>query len=189
MASNESRRRSVAQCRTAVIEPLLEDHQRVRKLFKQFRMLDPEAQPQECEGIVRTACIELTIHAQLEAEMLYPAARGHIDTPMLVDEAQVEHASAKDLIAQLVAASAADALYAAKFTVLGEHVEHHILEEEKLLFPELMRSGIDWERLADGMEERRAELMEELMPEGQDEPPRRVRAAGAMRAPAPARHR
>ena len=79
-------------------------------------------------------CEMLTVHATIEEELLYPAARDVLDEADLVDEAAVEHASAKDLIAQIQGMQPADELYDAKVTVLGEYIDHHVKEEEKEMF-------------------------------------------------------
>ncbi|HLU78297.1 MAG TPA: hemerythrin domain-containing protein, partial [Burkholderiaceae bacterium] len=69
----------------------------------------------------------------------------------LLDEAKVEHASAKDLIAQLMQMSPEDDLYDAKFIVLGEYVNHHIAEEEDELFPEVAKEKYDLRELEQPM--------------------------------------
>jgi hemerythrin-like domain-containing protein len=77
----------------------------------------------------------LKVHAQIEEEIFYPAVRAQIDQPDLMDEALVEHAGAKELIAQLETMDSGDDLYDAKVTVLGEHIDHHVEEEEGEMFP------------------------------------------------------
>lgn len=157
--------RITAQHRKAVIDALLADHKRVRKIFKQVRKLDRGDHPQEYQTLVDAACSELKVHTALEEELLYPAARDRLSDGMLVDEAMVEHSCAKGLMDQLESMASGERLHAAYFKVLGEYVEHHIKEEERVLFPQLARAGLDWERLAEEMNLRRAELMIELMAE------------------------
>jgi hemerythrin superfamily protein len=142
---------------------LADDHKRVKKMFEQFEKLkDKEMDDEQKQLLVETACAELTIHAQLEEEMLYPAARDAIDDMDLLDEAEVEHASAKHMISELSTMQPGDHLYDAKFTVLGEYVKHHIEEEEKELFPKLKKADIDLVELAEAMKERKMALREEL---------------------------
>jgi hypothetical protein len=112
--------------------------------------------------IVETVCAELTIHAQIEEEIFYPAARDAIDDLDLLDEAEVEHASAKQLISELSAMQPGDELYDAKFTVLGEYVKHHVAEEEKEMFAKVKKSDLDLEELGAELEQRKMELREEL---------------------------
>jgi hemerythrin superfamily protein len=101
---------------------------------------------------------ELQLHATLEEELLYPAAREALDDQALVDEARVEHDSMHSLIEQLQAMKPHDDLYAARFTVLCEYVAHHVKEEEGELFPELERVRLDWEGMAKKMKQRREAL-------------------------------
>ena len=84
-----------------------------------------------------------------------------------MNEAQVEHQSAKELIAQLENMEPSDPLYAATFTVLGEYVQHHIKEEESEIFPHLTRAKLDWDDLLQQMTARRQALEQELLPEVQ----------------------
>ena len=157
--------RSGTTARNEIIEMLKEDHKRAKKAFREFEKLDPEQNPEECEALVQQTCAELTLHATLEEEIFYPAARGVLEEADLIDEAEVEHMTAKQLIEQLRTMSSGDDKYAAMFTVLGEYIKHHIKEEEGEMFPQLTRAKLDWDGLCDEMNARRAELTEELLPE------------------------
>jgi hemerythrin superfamily protein len=101
------------------IEMLREDHAKVQALFDQFKSTKDKRTRQH---IIKTTCEELMFHAQLEEEIFYPAVRTAIGEEDLMDEAKVEHASAKQLIAELGAMSRSERLYDAKFSVLGEYV-------------------------------------------------------------------
>lgn len=137
---------------------LKEDHEKAKKLFKQFeRMKKKDASDEELEQIVEQACKELTIHTQIEEQIFYPALRAAIDDDDLMDEATVEHQSAKDLIAQLQDPGAD--LHDAKFTVLGEYVNHHIEEEEKEMFKKARRAKIDLVALGERMAAMKTDLL------------------------------
>ncbi|CAI10040.1 hypothetical protein ebA6857 [Aromatoleum aromaticum EbN1] len=136
---------------------LLEDHRKVNKLFGDFEKAKTS---EEKAGIARTVCNELTVHATLEEELFYPAVR-EIDPGKfgdLLDEAKVEHAAAKDLIAQIESMGPDDELFDAKVTVLGEYVKHHVKEEEEELFPKLVEEKCDLRPIAEKMEARRPTL-------------------------------
>ncbi|OWW22778.1 hemerythrin [Noviherbaspirillum denitrificans] len=150
---------------------LAEDHKKVTDLFDEFeRMKENEETDDEAKQVlVETACAELTIHAQVEEEIFYPAARDAIEDMDLLDEAEVEHASARQLITELAAMQPGDDLYDAKFTVLGEYVKHHIQEEEKELFPKIKKSELDLEELGREISERKLELRDEFGVSGEDE--------------------
>ena len=126
------------------IEMLLEDHKKVQTLFNDFNKSEDEAARQ---NIVNKVCAELTVHAQVEEEIFYPAVREAIDNVDLMDKAMVEHAAAKYLVHELETMQASDALYKAKFTVLGEYVNHHIEEEQAQIFPKVKKAKIDLEAL------------------------------------------
>jgi hemerythrin superfamily protein len=147
-----------------VLKMLAEDHKKVKKMFDQFeKMKEEEDQDMEAKQLlVETCCAELTVHAQLEEELVYPALRDAIDDMDLLDEAEVEHASAKQLISELSSMQPGDELYDAKFTVLGEYVKHHIEEEEKEIFPKAKKSDLDLQAMAEEARERKQEIRDEL---------------------------
>jgi len=141
---------------------LQRDHADVKKLFRQYEKLaDGEADGQERQALAMQICQMLTVHATIEEEIFYPAAREAEVEEDLLDEAEVEHASAKDLIAQIESMSPDDELYDAKVTVLGEYVEHHVQEEEGQMFPKCRRAKMDLAGLAEQLAERKSELMAE----------------------------
>lgn len=136
---------------------LLDDHKKVRKLFDAFKKEKDQAKKQE---IVDEACLSLTVHTQLEEKTFYPFLR-ECDPEKygsLLNEALVEHSSAKDLIAQLRGMAPDDALYEAKFTVLGEYVNHHLAEEENEMFKQVIEDGLDLRELAPQMQEQKEAL-------------------------------
>jgi len=150
--------------RDQVIELLKEDHKQVKKEFRDFEKMDPEAEEQACEELVTRVCAELEVHATIEEELFYPAARAVLadsEDEELLDEAQVEHNSAKMLIAELQGMSADDPMLKAHFKVLGEYVKHHIKEEEDELFAKIGKAKVDWDSLLQDMQQRQMELKSE----------------------------
>jgi len=109
------------------IEALEQDHRRVEQLFSDYESALEDVRKDE---LVQQICIELTIHAQLEEEIFYPACREKLPEGDMLDEAQVEHDSAKLLIADLMEARSGDRFRDAKVSVLREQVKHHVGEEE-----------------------------------------------------------
>ena len=140
---------------------LIDDHKKVQKLFKEFAKLAKKEDDEAKTELAREICTELTVHAQIEEEILYPAARQALDDQGLLDEAQVEHESAKDLIAQIESMQAGDELFDAKVTVLGEYVNHHIKEEQDELFAKLKKTELDLDAMGEELQQRKAELMDE----------------------------
>lgn len=145
------------------IAQLMQDHARVKKLFKQYdKLVKDEADESERQQLATTICAELTAHATAEEEIFYPAVREAIDETDLVDEAEVEHATAKDLIAQIQASSPDDPHYDAKVKVLGEYINHHVEEEEGEMFPKARRAKIDTIMLGEQIAVRKSEIKEQL---------------------------
>ncbi len=159
MPTTRTASRAATSARSKILNQLKDDHKRVKKAYRDFQKLDLQQDPQACEALVLHVLDELTVHATLEEELLYPAARDAIADGGLVDEAEVEHESVHALIAQLRSMSPDDEKYAARFTVMCEYVMHHVTEEESEMFPLLEGSRLDWESLALEMNQRREELM------------------------------
>ena len=169
-AEKTTRSTGAAAAREQVLNMLKEDHKRAKKAFKDFEKLDAQKQPDECKELVEQTCGELQVHTTLEEEIFYPAVRQALKEQDLLDEAEVEHGSAKQLIEQLQTMQQGgqmDGKFAATFTVLGEYVKHHIKEEEGELFEQCEKAGnkVDWAALGEQMTSRKAELMEELLPQ------------------------
>ncbi|MEO5883857.1 MAG: hemerythrin domain-containing protein, partial [Caldimonas sp.] len=123
---------------------LTRDHTEVHKLFKQYEKLaDAQASGSDRQALAEHICDMLTLHATAEEEIFYPAAREAGIESGLLDEAEVEHASAKDLIAQIRGMSPDEDLYDAKVKVLGEYIDHHVEEEEEEMFPKCRKSKMD----------------------------------------------
>ena len=125
------------------------DHKAVEKLFKEFEKLKQGEDVQDEKS-------------ELVAEIFYPMLRAAIDDSDLMDEAQVEHASSKDLIDQLRSMQPDDDCYDAKVTVLGEYVMHHVEEEEKEMFPKAKKADIDLKDIGERLAQRKEELETEL---------------------------
>jgi hemerythrin superfamily protein len=142
------------------------DHRNVKKLFKAYEELTRSkaaSSPQKKRELANEICMELTVHAQIEEEIFYPGLRDAIKESDLLDEAEVEHASAKDLIAQIQEATDIDDKFDAKVTVLGEYIDHHVKEERTQIFVKARAArGLDLVAMREQLEMRKEELMAEL---------------------------
>ena len=147
----------------SAIDMLLQDHKRVQKLFKDFEKVD-RGDEDAVRELVETTCLELQIHSMLEEEIFYPAVRAQAqaDSEELLNEAEVEHEAADDLIAKLHELEPDDAMYCAYFSVLAEYVKHHVREEEHELFPRVAQMKLDLQKLGEDMRLRREELFAEM---------------------------
>ena len=135
---------------------LRDDHRRAAALFEQFRKVGRDGARKA--SIVARLCRELAVHAKLEEEILYPAARTVLKDAALVDVADVEHAIARSLVADLERMKPGDDHYDAKVEVLGAYVRHHAEEEQARLFPALRRTPLDFAVLGERIAARRREL-------------------------------
>ena len=149
--------RSRTKTSADAIDLLKQDHERVEKAFKEFEKLDRQ-DAEACRRLIGGVCEALTVHTTLEEEIFYPAVREAIDDEDLMNEAAVEHETARMLIDQLQNMGPDDPNYFATFTVLGEYVRHHIKEEQNEMFPAARKSGIDLAALGERLRARRDEL-------------------------------
>src|SRR6188508_1848746 len=157
---------------------LKQDHRTVSQLFEEFEKADDEEQA----AIAQRVCQLLTVHAQIEEEILYPEAKeafgGEEESEDLVNEAEVEHGSAKELIAKIEAMSSDDEHFKATVTVLGEYIKHHVKEEEGELFPQLKKTDLDLKEIGSRLADRKFALMDQMGIEAEEAPQPRKRSAG-----------
>lgn len=140
------------------------DHKAVKKMFTEFEELT-EARGNTREKkrmLAERICLELTVHAQIEEEIFYPAIRKAIKEDLMMNEAKVEHTTAKDLIAQIQGMDPGDPLYDARVLVLGEYIDHHVKEERTEMFPKARASKVDLVKMRDALQARKEELMANL---------------------------
>ena len=141
------------------------DHRAVEELFEKFEKASGDGRKRE---IAEKICMELTIHAQIEEEIFYPACEGKVEEDML-KEAYVEHDGAKVLIAEIEKGGPDDEYYDAKVKVLSEQIEHHVQEEEQRMegiFAEARKAGLDMDALGEQLAARKSELMETYQSSG-----------------------
>ncbi|MDB5804044.1 MAG: hemerythrin [Betaproteobacteria bacterium] len=133
------------------------DHKAVTELFGKFEKMRGDT-PQK-KALVERICNELTVHTEIEEEIFYPAARAAIKDDDMLDEAQVEHNGAKQLIADLRGLQPGEDMYDAKVTVLSEYIKHHVKEEQNEMFPKVKKTKLDLKALGAQMLARKQELM------------------------------
>lgn len=132
------------------------DHKKVSALFEQFGKSRAAAVKKK---LVSQICLELSVHTTIEEEIFYPAVQAALKDHELVPEANVEHASVKDLIAQVKGVEPDGEMYDARVKVMGEFVKHHVKEEQTEMFPKAKKTRLDLIALGARMATRRAELM------------------------------
>jgi hemerythrin superfamily protein len=132
------------------------DHKAVSALFEQY---ESAKSPSKKKALVAQICTELTVHAQIEEEIFYPQVKAALQDKELIPEATVEHATLKDLIAQLEEGEPGDELYDAKVKVLSEYVNHHVKEEQNEIFPKVKASNLDLQAIGEQLLQRKEELL------------------------------
>jgi hemerythrin superfamily protein len=141
------------------IDLLDADHLAVHALFESYRDLVRRRAPAlKRRALAEEICIELTIHARLEEELFYPAVREALHDEDLLDEAEEQHGSQREFVAQILATSADDALYDARVAVLADYVERHVRQEREQVFNRVLASRMDLQSLARSLTIRKEEL-------------------------------
>ncbi len=144
------------------------DHRAIKKMFKEYEELTgsrARSSAQKKLELAQRICQELTIHAQIEEEIFYPAVRAAIKDTDLLDEAEVEHQTVRSLVAQIQRASETDDRVDAKVKVLGEYVDHHVKEERGEIFARARSARkLDLMAMREQLEQRKEELMAEFTP-------------------------
>lgn len=143
------------------IAMLKADHREVEALLEEY---EDAGDDDEKQDLAHQICTALSVHAQVEEEIFYPAAREALDEEDLglLNEADVEHESIKQLVAEVEDSTPEDDHFDARVKVIGEYVKHHVKEEENELFPKLEERELDRRALGTQMAERKAELLAEL---------------------------
>ncbi|MEY6432891.1 hemerythrin domain-containing protein [Thioalkalicoccus limnaeus] len=144
-----------AQGATALLRA---DHKIVNELFDEYEKTNIKSRK---KSLVSQICAELTIHAQVEEEIFYPAMKEALKDKGLVPEAIVVHATLKDLIAAVEGAEPDGENFDAKIKVLSEYVKHHVKEEQNEMFPRARDSKLDMKELGAQMASRKEELLAE----------------------------
>ncbi len=132
------------------------DHELVSDLFDEYENSHSTAKKKR---IVAQICDELTVHAQLEEEIFYPAVKRALKDHELIPEARVEHATLKDLIAQVEGKEPDGEMFDAKIKVMHEYVKHHVKEEQNEIFPKAKSTDLDMMKLGAKLSERKEELL------------------------------
>ncbi len=140
------------------IAMLIADHKKVTSLFHQFETLSDRSKVSK-KNLADQICHELSVHMQIEEQIFYPAVRRPVKDNHLMDEAVVEHASAKELMAQITDMDPGDDLYDAKVKVLSEQIAHPVGEEEDDLFPAVRAAKVDLRALGAQMADLKAQLV------------------------------
>jgi hemerythrin superfamily protein len=134
------------------------DHKLVSGLFADYEKARSMSRK---KTIAEKICMELSVHAQVEEEIFYPAFKLALEDTELVPEATVEHTSLKELIAQIEGIEADEEMFDARIKVLSEYVKHHVKEEQNEMFVKAKASDLDLVELGAQISSRKREIMAE----------------------------
>ena len=132
------------------------DHKHVSELFSAYEKT--RSTPKK-KSLVAQICVELSVHAQVEEEIFYPAVQQALKDRKLVPEATIEHATLKALIAQVEGIEPDGDMFDARVKVLSEYVKHHVKEEQNEMFPKAKNTKLDMVALGTQIARRKSELL------------------------------
>jgi hemerythrin superfamily protein len=123
---------------------LKRDHKIVKELFAEYDKVEDD-DLEEKDRIWRMINDELTIHAEIEERLFYPAVRElkTDEAEDLVNEAIEEHRVQRALLEELSEAEVGDEVFDAKMKVLRENALHHAEAEEQDIFPQAKKLSKD----------------------------------------------
>jgi hemerythrin superfamily protein len=149
-----------------VIDLIEQDHRTVEKLFAEFEAAaDADQRRQLGEQIVT----ELTVHAELEEKLLYPAAKqAGGELRGLVEHGEEEHQEVKQLISKVDGQNPDDSEVQATFQKIKSSVEEHVQEEENELLPKFRQSvdASQLEEMGQQLEQAKQEAEQSLRKQG-----------------------
>jgi len=182
-AASKSARASRKADISQIVTMLEDDHSKVDKLFKRYEKMK-DAEDKARFTLAEQICAMLRVHTTIEEQLVYPPSRDVLgEDDDMIDEAEVEHASAKQLIADIARMETGDPMFDAKVKVLGEYINHHVEEEEDEMFPKLKKKTDDqFDGVFAQMKEMRATLEADMSAGGKK--PRDKSTESGERTPA-----
>ena len=137
------------------LDLLQQDHATLAELFDRFESLDAW---EDKQALVSRIIRVLTVHSRIEEELFYPALRQAIADQTAMEEADVEHAMLRPLMADLNRAAADAPHFDAKVRSLARLVEHHVEEEEGQMFQAARASNLNLVAIGGQLDAYRAAL-------------------------------
>jgi hemerythrin superfamily protein len=159
MATRKAKKKlSTKRPATDAISLLKADHRQVEQWFEAFEKTKSDSKKQDLAAQI---CKALTVHTTIEEEIFYPAFLEATEDKDTHHEAEIEHAGAKNLIAQIEKSGPDDDYFDAKVKVLSEMIKHHVKEEEQRggMFAEAKQSNMDLTALGAQLASRKQQLM------------------------------
>jgi hemerythrin superfamily protein len=137
---------------------LTRDHRLAEELFAEFE----RSAPQQLDPLARRICKMLRVHTQIEEEFFYPAVRRALADDSFIEDAQREHAEARETIARIESMTSADPDFNGALAQLAQQIGQHVQAEERDLFPQLRDTNLNLVGLGLALAERRDTLLDVL---------------------------
>ena len=134
---------------------LRSDHRAVALLLDQLKNTRSTTRK---KTIVRQICLALTVHAQLEEEIFYPAVSAALKDRELLRKALLEQATLKTLIAEVQEIEPTSEDYGAQVKRVLDYLRQHV-DEQNEIFPKTRSSGINMGMLGAQLASRKQELL------------------------------
>ncbi|MBE7368709.1 hemerythrin domain-containing protein [Ramlibacter pallidus] len=133
---------------------LLDDeHNEAIAMFEQYKAAHDARRRQVIASEIRQA---LLVHMQIEEEIFYPAFQRATGDQELLQDANKEHAEARELLAKIEG----DRQDARLMLELEDAILHHVNDEREKMFPKARATkNLDLMGLADQLQARKAELL------------------------------
>lgn len=141
------------------LELLSHGHEQTRALAEECRRFARCVSPdRDIRQLAETLCRAMHRLAELEEELLYPAAREALAGSCAVDLAELEHATARQIVRMMQETDPCEARYEALVLALADCVDRHARHEQAELFPRMRASCIDLAELGERLSRRQQEL-------------------------------
>jgi hypothetical protein len=135
------------------------DHKLVKKMFIEYTgLVEDDGPAQAKRQLALKICQDITVHAQIEEEIFYPAVREAIGDDGLIDHAEEEHAQAKEKIAQIQGMSAGDDGMDDAVKELATMIDEHVMEEREQMFLQAQYADLDLRGMVPQLVDRKKQL-------------------------------
>jgi hemerythrin superfamily protein len=150
-------------CKHDAVELLTRDQAVITQLFHDYERLLPlqGASARKAE-IVAQLCLVLTVHAQVEEDIFYPAVLSAWGPEAFTKQILLDHDGAQELVARLEKMQPGDTDYDATVAVLNAYVAPHMVNERECIYPKAVSAGLDMHALGQQIHLRQKELYENV---------------------------
>ncbi|HKC65721.1 MAG TPA: hemerythrin domain-containing protein [Pyrinomonadaceae bacterium] len=119
------------------IEILKKDHRDALDLIGQIENIGDDAGAESRVKLFDDLKEALTLHTRAEEKIFYPELEDLSETRALIDESYKEHRKVSEILSRMdaIKTEQTSSQWKRLFNELKQNVEHHVQEEESILFP------------------------------------------------------